>query len=152
MRHEIVAFANSFKDQALPTTQIYPTCINFNITGGTGEVTPEAVQLQGFYDKGMTGIPQEEIVRGDSFTMPGPPLTPGLGNSPSEDINSGTNDNPKYDSSQEELNEPSDDNDTVPNSHLDWFERVGVPAPAPGEPVNHRMTKGKLNKNAAVSF
>ncbi|KAF3916652.1 Endoglucanase-4 [Dactylellina cionopaga] len=140
MRHEMLAFMNSFKDQSLPTTQIYPTCVNIKLTGGTGEVVPDTVRLQDFYAKGAHGLPQEEISYGENFNLPGPPVTRGLGITPSEELNSGVNDNPNYDPFQEQLNEPSDDNDTVPNSHFDWFARNGITPPEPGEPVPSKKT------------
>ncbi|KAF3920791.1 Endoglucanase-4 [Dactylellina cionopaga] len=144
MRHELLAFMNSFKeDQPLPSVQIYPTCTNIQITGGTGTVTPEVVQLQGYYERGAPGLPEVEIQRGVDYPLPGPPLTPGLGNTPSLELNPGVNKNPTYSAFQEKLNEPTDDNDTVPNYHLDWFARNGLRTPAPGEAIPSRETRAK---------
>ncbi|KAF3234935.1 hypothetical protein TWF128_002182 [Orbilia oligospora] len=137
LRHEMIGFKNSFKDQALPVTQLYPTCANIQIINGSGQVTPQAVPLQGYYQEGAPGLPVVDIQRGMKYPFPGPPLTPGLGNTPSEQLNPGVNKNPAYDPFQEKLNEPTDDNGTVPNFHLDWFARNGV-APPTGQPNQKR--------------
>ncbi|KAF3238132.1 hypothetical protein TWF217_001774 [Orbilia oligospora] len=110
LRHEMIGFKNSFKDQALPVTQLYPTCANIQIINGSGQVTPQAVPLQGYYQEGAPGLPVVDIQRGMKYPFPGPPLTPGLGNTPSEQLNPGVNKNPAYDPFQEKLNEPTDDN------------------------------------------
>ncbi|KAK6499951.1 hypothetical protein TWF481_010307 [Arthrobotrys musiformis] len=147
LRHEMVAFKNSFKDQALPVTQLYPTCANIQIINGSGQVTPQAVPLQGYYQEGAPGLPVVDIQRGLKYPFPGPPLTPGLGNTPSEQLNPGVNKNPAYDPFQEKLNEPTDDNGTVPNFHLDWFARNGVAPPniQPNQKRSNNQSSGVQN-------
>ncbi|KAK6517426.1 hypothetical protein TWF281_004083 [Arthrobotrys megalospora] len=152
LRHEMIGFKNSFKDQVLPVTQLYPNCANIQITGGTGKVTPQAVPLQGYYQEGAPGLPVVDVQRGLNYPFPGPPLTPGLGNTPSEQLNPGVNKNPAYDPFQEKLNEPTDDNGTVPNFHLDWFARNGVPFPSGQTPNQKRSISQGSDKQASDEF
>ncbi|KAF3924134.1 Endoglucanase-4 [Arthrobotrys entomopaga] len=127
VRHEMIALRTS----GIPDAQIYPTCLNVEITNGTAQQNPRGVRLQQFYTNDSPGIsiPDVRAVNG-GYAFPGPPIPPNLGNTPSSQLNPGTLDqNPEYSRSQETLNEPTDDNGTTPNAHLDWFAHHGKTPP-----------------------
>ncbi|KAK6530464.1 hypothetical protein TWF694_003816 [Orbilia ellipsospora] len=125
LRHEMIAFPNTFKPERLPDTQIYPICANIMITGGTGKVIPTAVELQGYYARNK--LPKQNIQRGVVYQLPGPPVAPGLGNTPSVNLNPGINKNPHFRESMNTLVEPTDEGPTdVANTHLDWYARNGA--------------------------
>ncbi|EPS44425.1 hypothetical protein H072_1590 [Dactylellina haptotyla CBS 200.50] len=139
MRHEMLALQTSEGgkpgQKAIKDSQIYPVCVNIEITGGTAQQNPQGVPLQQYYTKQTPAlnIPEVRQFYG-AYMFPGPPMPPGLGNTPSAQLNPGINKNPNYSIAQETLYEPTDDNETIPNTHLDWFARHGV-QPPPGTKI-----------------
>ncbi|KAK6333632.1 hypothetical protein TWF730_003817 [Orbilia blumenaviensis] len=72
MRHEIIALHAAHENKG---AQFYPSCTNIEITGASGENTPDTVKLPGAYSASDPGIfiniyyPKVE-----SYVIPGPPV------------------------------------------------------------------------------
>ncbi|KAF3186793.1 hypothetical protein TWF788_003014 [Orbilia oligospora] len=72
LRHEIIALHAAHEQKG---AQFYPSCTNIEITGATGENTPDTVKIPGAYSASDPGIfiniyyPKVE-----SYVIPGPPV------------------------------------------------------------------------------
>lgn len=72
LRHEIIALHAAHEEKG---AQFYPSCTNIEITGATGENTPDTVKIPGAYSASDPGIfiniyyPKPE-----SYVIPGPPV------------------------------------------------------------------------------
>ncbi|EPS35677.1 hypothetical protein H072_10914 [Dactylellina haptotyla CBS 200.50] len=80
MRHEIVALHAAHE---LKGAQFYPSCTNIEITGATGENTPETVKIPGAYSASDPGIfINIYYPKVTNYTIPGPALYKEDGTSP----------------------------------------------------------------------
>ncbi|KAK6356920.1 hypothetical protein TWF718_001258 [Orbilia javanica] len=72
LRHEIIALHAAHEEKG---AQFYPSCTNIEITGATGENTPDTVKIPGAYSASDPGIfiniyyPKPE-----TYVIPGPPV------------------------------------------------------------------------------
>ncbi|RVD84093.1 uncharacterized protein DFL_005861 [Arthrobotrys flagrans] len=114
MRHEMIALQFATQQNG---AQFFTSCTNLDIEGGTGQSVPQGVRLQDYYTSATQGL-FVNIQGLGSYPIPGPPLTQGLGVTPSVQLNDGNNRNPNF--PQTFPNEPTDDNGTQPNVHLDY--------------------------------
>ncbi|KAK6499843.1 hypothetical protein TWF481_010200 [Arthrobotrys musiformis] len=114
MRHEMIALQFATQQNG---AQFFTSCTNVEITDGKSETVPQGVRLQDYYNTATTGL-YVNIQGLGSYPIPGPPLAQGLGVTPSVQLNDGQNNNPVF--PQTFPNEPTDDNGTVANVHLDY--------------------------------
>ncbi|KAJ6256511.1 Endoglucanase-4 [Drechslerella dactyloides] len=72
MRHEIIALHSAFDPKG---AQFYPSCTNIEITGATGENTPDTVKIPGAYSVTDPGILINIYYPAvTNYTIPGPAL------------------------------------------------------------------------------
>ncbi|KAK6534166.1 hypothetical protein TWF281_005501 [Arthrobotrys megalospora] len=121
MRHEIIALHASHEKKG---AQFYPSCTNIEITGATGENTPDTVKLPGAYSAEDPGIfiniyyPKVE-----SYVIPGPPVY-------TEDGTSSPN--PQVPSSSAPVDTPSSFPTLVPTATDGVFPTGDYPAGTAG--------------------
>ncbi|KAF3165223.1 hypothetical protein TWF225_003571 [Orbilia oligospora] len=114
MRHEMIALQFATQQNG---AQFFTSCTNLDIEGGTGQSVPQGVRLQDYYNGATQGL-FVNIQGLGSYPIPGPQVAQGLGVTPSVQMNDGSNNNPSF--PQTFPNEPTDDNGTVANVHLDY--------------------------------
>ncbi|KAF3906906.1 Endoglucanase-4 [Arthrobotrys entomopaga] len=140
MRHEMIALMFGYQQNG---AQIYPTCMNIEVSGGTAQTNPQGVRIQQMYTNSNPGL-VVNIQGLRQYQIPGPPVSPQIGATSSTSINDGQNRNTKF--SRTPVNEPTDDNGTVANAHTNYFQG-GATSPQDESPKISSNQNNNQNQN-----